>query len=463
MKKILLTLEDVFNLPGAVIYNPDNYKPAASVSIDSRSIKKGEIFIAINGENFNGHDFVREAVKKGASAIIINERQYKKFTDLDLPVITVKDTTETLGNLAGTWRNKLDTKIIGITGSAGKTTTKEIIAALLSSKFKVNKTEGNNNNHIGVPLTILSTNQSYDFLVLELGTNHFGEIAYTANIAQPDYALITNIGNSHLEFLKNKRGVLKEKAALFESAFLKKGILFINNDDPLLKNTMKNYNNRITFGFSNNSDVKGKIKGFENSGQSRIQIQYKNKKLDLSLPIYGEQNAQNYVAAASVALKIGLTKDEIYEATKKLIAVDKRINIKEFKNFILIDDTYNANPDSMKLALDLLQKIKKYNKKIAVLGDMFELGESGIKLHKQLAASIKKNKIDRVFLIGKLMKYLSDELQSSKIICRYFKDRNLLNKFLSNLDLENTVLLVKGSRGMKMEEFIKTIEAGNDN
>ncbi len=469
MKKILLTLEDLFNLPGAVIYNPDSYKSAASVSIDSRSIKKGAIFIAIKGENFDGHNFVTEAVKKGAAAVIINSSKNKKFIDLNLPVITVKNTTKTLGDLARTWRNKLDSKIIGLTGSAGKTTTKEILSALLSQRFKVNKTIGNNNNHIGVPLTIFSTNQSHDFLVLELGTNHFGEIAYTANIAQPDYALITNIGNSHLEFLKNKSGVLKEKAALFESTASRNGVMFINKDDALLKNKMNNYANRITFGFYNKADVKGEITGFENDGRTKIKIQFKNKRLEQIIPLYGIQNSQNYLAAAAVALKAGLNKSEIYNGTKNIKAVDKRLNVKKFNRFILINDTYNANPESMKLALELLNKINKFKKKIAVLGDMFELGDQGIELHKQLAAIIKRNKIDCVYLTGKLMKYLDEELtrisknvKSPKINFHYFKNRKLLNKFLSSLNLDDSVILVKGSRGMKMEEFVKTIEAGTN-
>ena len=235
MKKVQLTIEDLFNIPTAVIYNPDNYMPADVVSIDSRTIKNNSLFVAIKGEKFDGHEFVNEAANKGAAAIIVDEKKYNLFGNLNLTIVTVKDTSKALGDLAKAWRNKLSTKIIGITGSAGKTTTKEMLTTLLGEKFTVNKTVGNNNNHIGVPLTLFSTNNKHEYLVLELGTNHFGEIAYTSNIAQPDYALITNIGNSHLEFLKNKNGVLKEKIALFEATASRNGILFLNYDDPLLK------------------------------------------------------------------------------------------------------------------------------------------------------------------------------------------------------------------------------------
>jgi UDP-N-acetylmuramoyl-tripeptide--D-alanyl-D-alanine ligase len=184
MKNLNLTIEDLFNIPTAVIYNPDNYKNVTSVSIDSRAIKKNSLFVAIKGEKFDGHNFINDAVKKGATTIVINEKNYKKYNTINLPLVTVKDTTLALGDLAKTWRRKLKTKIIGITGSAGKTTTKEMLAVLLKEKYSVNKTIGNNNNHIGVPLTLFSTNNKHDFLVLELGTNHFGEIAYTLQISE---------------------------------------------------------------------------------------------------------------------------------------------------------------------------------------------------------------------------------------------------------------------------------------
>ena len=247
MKKIRLTLEDIFEIPGAVIYNPDNYSSVSSVSIDSRKIKRNSLFVAIKGEKFDGHDFIRDVIKKGAAAVMLNENRYKNFKDLDLPVITVKDTIISYGDLAKTWRRKLNAKVIGITGSAGKTSTKEMIASLLKEKYKVNKTILNNNNHIGVPLTILSTNEKHEVLVLELGTNHFGEISYTSEIAEPDYAFITNIGNSHLEFLKNKKGVLKEKIALFKATKNNKGTLFVNYDDPLLKKSCQNYKNKVSY------------------------------------------------------------------------------------------------------------------------------------------------------------------------------------------------------------------------
>ena len=210
----------------------------------------------IKGERFDGHDFIKMVVKRGAAAILIDKKNLKKIGNVNIPIITVEDTVKALGDVAKIWRSKLKTKIIGITGSAGKTTTKEMLATLLSEKFNVNKTFGNNNNHIGVPLTILSTNEKHDVLVAELGTNHFGEIAYTAAIASPDLALITNIGDSHLEFLKNRKGVFKEKSALLNETINRGGKIFINNDDKILRDFGKTLKKKVTFGLNKKSDYK---------------------------------------------------------------------------------------------------------------------------------------------------------------------------------------------------------------
>ncbi|MGB8318167.1 MAG: UDP-N-acetylmuramoyl-tripeptide--D-alanyl-D-alanine ligase [Ignavibacteriaceae bacterium] len=467
MNKMNLTIEDLFDVPNSEIFNPDNFKPVSSVLIDSRNKVKNALFVAIKGNKFDGHNFLRAAIKNGAAAVVINRSKYKNFKDIDIPVITVKDTTKALGDIAKIWRNKLSQKsgikVIAITGSNGKTSTKEMIAELLNEKYSVNKTEGNNNNHIGVPLTIFSTNEKHEILVLELGTNHFGEIEYTSDIAKPDYALITNIGDSHLEFLIDRNGVFKEKAALFRITNEKNGFIFINNDDKILKKSSGNYKNHLTYGFKTqegkdpNTDVEGKYCGYTDDGRPIIEINYKNKKIVQSLPLYGNHNASNYLAAVSIALKLGLSQKEILSGSGKLKAVKKRLNVRKVKDFILVDDTYNANPESMKYALELLSQLKNFKRKIAVLGDMFELGKEGIELHKKLAPYIIKNKITELYTVGKRMKYLSDVINNSKIIKKHFRNRESLKSFLKNLELTNSIILFKGSRGMKMEEFIQAI------
>jgi UDP-N-acetylmuramoyl-tripeptide--D-alanyl-D-alanine ligase len=458
MNNFKITLEDLYNLPGAAIYNPDIYKPVSSVTIDSRNIPSNALFIAIKGKKFDGHMFINDVLKKGAKAIVINKSRLNKIKGLRIPIITVPDTTIALGNIAGMWRKKLNTKIIAITGSAGKTSTKEILVQLLREKFNVNKTLGNNNNHIGVPLTILNTNNKNDVLVVELGTNHFGEIKYSAGIVQPDYALLTNINDSHLAFFKNRSGVLKEKSELIKITDARHGVIFINNDDKLLNKYGLKLNNTVTFAFKNDADVKGKITGYNGLGQAEIEISYAKKVFSLSLPLYGEQNAKNFLAAVAISLKCGLTGKQIKSAVQKLVAPDKRLNFKKLNNFLLIDDTYNANPESMRSSLELLGRISDYGQKIAILGDMFELGDNEIKLHKKLSSVIKLSKIDSVFTIGKRMKYLNEELKRSGINLKHFNSRNALKTFLNKYDFINSVILVKGSRGMKMEEFVHAIE-----
>ena len=459
MNNLKITLEDLYNLPGAVIYNPDSYKPVSSVTIDSRNIQSNALFIAIKGKKFDGHMFIDDVLKKGAKAIVINKSRLNKIKGLRIPIITVPDTTIALGNIAGLWRKKLNTKIIAITGSAGKTSTKEILVQLLREKFIVNKTLGNNNNHIGVPLTILDTNNKFDFLVIELGTNHFGEIKYSAGIVQPDYALITNINDSHLEFFKSRSGVLKEKSALFQLMDANNGVIFINNDDKLLIKYGLKLNNTVTFAFNNDADVKGKITGYNKLGQAEIQISFAKKTFKVSLPLYGEQNAKNFLAAVAISLKCGVTPNQIKSAAQKLLAPDKRLNVKKLNNFLLIDDTYNANPESMRSSVELLGRISAYGQKIAILGDMFELGDNEIKLHKKLCSVIKQSKIDSVFTIGNRMKNLNEELKKSDINIKHFNSRNGLKTFLNKKDFSKSVILIKGSRGMRMEEFVQAIEA----
>ena len=458
MSRIGLTIHDLFNLKSAVIYNPDNFRTIRNVSIDSRNITHDCLFVAVKGDRLDGHDYIDQAVSNGATALLIDNRKLNEIKDVDLPVITVADTIKALGELAGCWRKKLNTRIIGITGSTGKTSVKEMAAMLLSTKYKVNRTIANQNNHIGIPLTLFSTNEKHDVLVAELGTNHFGEIDYTANIALPDYAMITNIGDSHLEFFLNRKGVLKEKLALFKATAKMNGTLFINEDDKYLKNAAKDYNKKVTYGFDSNSTVKGKVNGYSADGRPEIEITYKKNKLKVDLPLYGEASAKNFLASAAVAFTLGLSVEEISEGIKKLNKIEKRLNVKRRKDYLIIDDTYNANPASMKEAFNLAGRITLHKRKIAILGDMLELGEKSDQMHRKLAQLIKSNRFDAVYLIGKLMKNLHEELKKMETESRYFNSRKKLNSFLTGQDLSDSVILIKGSRGMKMEEFVKTIE-----
>ncbi|MBE0538914.1 MAG: UDP-N-acetylmuramoyl-tripeptide--D-alanyl-D-alanine ligase [Ignavibacterium sp.] len=462
MKKIKLNIEDFFNIPTAVIYNPDYLKSIYHVSIDSRKIRKNSLFIAIKGARLDGHTFIDSAVKNGADAVMINDKYLRRINDYNITVIKVKDTTIALGEIAKIWRAKLKTKIIGITGSAGKTTTKEILADLLSEKFKVNKTSSNQNNHIGVPLTILSTNEKHDVLVAELGTNHFGEIAYTAVIVKPDLALITNIGDSHLEFLRNRKGVFKEKSSLLKETIINRGKIFINNDDPILSAFGKKVKNKTTFALNRPADYKASIKGYDKLARPMVEIKSKEKKFNVLLPLSGEKNVLNFTSAYAIASELGLSDNQLTKAVTRLKSYNKRLEIKNHKKFTLINDTYNANPDSMKSALDILSRINNRKRKIAILGDMFELGSESKNKHLELADVINDANVDEVYTIGKMMKSLDKKLNGAAKIHKHFNERDSLKKLLSSLNINNSVLLVKGSRGMKMEEFVSVIESSNN-
>lgn len=456
MGKIKITLEDLFNLPSAVIYNPDSYKPVSLIQIDSRKLVKGALFIAIKGEKFDGHDFIKDAVKKGASAVIINSSMLSEFDSIIIPLITVEDTTTALGNLANIWRNKLKARVVSITGSTGKTTTKEIIAALLSEKFNVIKTEANNNNHIGVPLTILSADEKCDVLILEQGTNHIGEIPYSAKISEPDISIITNIGDSHIEFFKNRKTVYKEKSALFDAAEKRGGIILANTDDPVIKNNVKRYTNVISFGFRGKPYIKGKVAGYTNDGRTKIKIAGSNRSIEL--PVYGESGAKNFLAAAVVAKLLGISNEEIKRAVNKITPVFGRLEVKKYSNAVLVDDSYNSSPASINAAFDLVKRIKTFKSKILVLGDIFELGKQSPKIHRELSKIFSYDKNLFVLTIGKMMSNLTPELRKKKIKSIHFHLREALLLYLQYEEIDNSVILVKGSRGMKMEEFVNILE-----
>lgn len=472
MGKIKITIEDLFNIPSAEIFNPDAYKPLSSVEIDSRKVKRGTLFIAIKGEKFNGHDFILDALKKGAGAVVIDSKKFgnppkgvlrtslreKKFSFLEIPVISVGDTIKAYGDIARIWRNKLSAKIISITGSNGKTTVKEMVSTLLAEKFNVVKTEANNNNHIGVPLTILSANEKCEVLVLEQGTNHFGEISYSAKISLPDYSLITNIGEAHLEFLKNKEEIFKEKSALFNETEKHGGVVFLNMDDPLIRKNAKQFMNKVTYGFKSAVDIKGKILGYTEDGRTKIQISHKSKKIKTVLPVYGESNAKNFLAASAIALEFGMSAKEIISGAQKFQAVHGRLEVKNFKNAVVINDTYNASPASVRSAVELVKKIGTFKNKLIVLGDIFELGKKSKKIHTDLSEIFSSSKNLTVLTTGNMMKNLHKELRKKKVRSIHFYLREALSLYLQYEEIDNLVILVKGSRGMKMEEFVNILE-----
>jgi UDP-N-acetylmuramoyl-tripeptide--D-alanyl-D-alanine ligase len=270
--------------------------------------------------------------------------------------------------------------------------------------------------------------------------------------------LITNIGDSHLEFLKTRNGVWKEKSFLFEETIRNGGKVFLNYDDPIIKEKHSRGGKLISYGFSGRVDVRGNINSYTDDGKPVVSIEYKKKNYELTLPIYGEQSAKNFLAACAVALEMGLSFEKIKNAVKRLRAPSGRLDVQRFKNFILIDDSYNANPDSTRAAIDLVGRIKTFKRKILLLGDMLELGDRSVKLHQGLQDAIINSRIDEVYTIGSKMKYLHKEIAQKNLFTKHFTKRDALKRYIKNLNFNDSVILVKGSRGMKMEEFVLEIK-----
>jgi UDP-N-acetylmuramoyl-tripeptide--D-alanyl-D-alanine ligase len=428
------------------------------ISIDSRTIKPHEAFIAIKGKNFDGHNFIEEAIKKGAKAIIAQSSNYRITKSLNgVCLIEVKDTIRALGNIAQYQRERFDVPVIAITGSNGKTTAKEMVACVLSKKFRVLKNEGTKNNQIGLPLTLLNLNGSYDFAVLEIGTNHFGEIDYLAKIARPNISIITNIGPSHLEYLKTLNGVLKEKIALLRQ-LNNPYIAILNADDKLLKQyVLKELKKTITFGFGikNKGDFSATKIRLLNEGLNFLV----NEKYRFRLNTLGHFNIYNALVAITVARILGMKYPDIIGALSDFNFPQNRLKLIKLKEVKFIDDTYNSNPLSLKQALEVLNNFRTKGRKIFVMGDMLELGRDKELFHRDIAKDIVRI-CDILITVGRLSRFTADVTRSYGLDIKNIftcasslEARDILfNRIFPNPD---DVVLVKGSRLLKMEEILK--------
>lgn len=423
------------------------------ISIDSRTIRRGEAFLAVKGDNFDGHDFISRAIEKGAGCIIKEARNKNKVAP-GIACIEVKNTLKALRDIAGYWRKRFAIPLIAVSGTNGKTTTKDMIARVLSHRFKVLKNEGTKNNHIGLPLTLLKLNDSYDMAVLELGTNHPGEIKYLAEAASADIGVITNIGAGHLEYFGNLAGVFKEKYALIHN-LNKPAIALLNADDRFLKNEITKSKGRqfvVGFGIKNQSD-------FFASGIRRHKQKLNfcvNLRQEFELNTLGEHNIYNALVAVAIGRIFGLGYREIAARLKTFDFPEGRLKFTRSGNIRFIDDTYNSNPNSLKQALDLLDKFETCGRKIMVMGDMLELGNLSKSFHIQAGREIAAA-CDALIAVGSLSKYAASVARRCGLspdnifICRTARQAHrILHDRLSVKN--NDIVLVKGSRAMGMEE-----------
>ncbi|WAA09254.1 UDP-N-acetylmuramoyl-tripeptide--D-alanyl-D-alanine ligase [Fervidibacillus albus] len=430
----------------------------SGVSINTKTLEKGNLFIPLKGEQRDGHAFVEEAFKQGASASLWQKDVPNPPTNL--PLLFVENTLETLQKLARAYRRELSSlKVVAVTGSNGKTTTKDMVASLLSQKYKVQKTSGNFNNHIGLPLTILQLKKETELAVLEMGMNHFGEIDFLSKLAEPDVAIITNIGDAHMEALGSREGILKAKLEILNG--LKTGGLFVYpGDEPLFakhKHSIDDRWEQKTFGQSPDNDLYVKCVNTTGKGtEFTVNISEET----FRLPIIGEYNVFNAMAAMIVARKWGLSDRDIARAFSELKLSKMRMEMTPGINgSIIINDAYNASPTSMKAAIDTIGKLSGFKKKIVLLGDMFELGEREKEFHRSVGERIDQNQIDFVITYGNLAKYIAEGAKKNFEADRvsYFHDKNALVQSLKAMLDDGTLLLLKASRGMKLEEVMEEL------
>ena len=417
------------------------FMKSSGVVTDSRKIKNNCIFFSLKGENFNGNEFANSAVEKGAMLAVVDE---KKFSQNKENYILVENCLETLQNLANFHRKKLNTKIIGITGSNGKTTTKELINSVLKTHFITYCTKGNLNNHIGVPLSLLEISKNTEVAIIEMGANHIGEIKLLSEIVEPDYGYITNFGKAHLEGFGSEEGVIKGKTELYKFLFKRNGFIFYNSDDKKQKYLLSDYKNKFGFGIKS-SDLNYTIK----SENPTIILEVNNNIIESTL--FGNYNIQNIISAVTVGMYLKIPIEKISNGISNYISSNNRSQIVEINSNKIILDAYNANPSSMLLAIKSFEKSKLQNK-VLILGDMFELGQYENKFHQEIIDYCENLNINRVFLVGKIF---SKTIHSRKFLssANYIE----LSKRKEFKEIKNSNLLIKGSRGIQLEKLLEFI------
>ncbi len=451
------TLQEIITATkGKLLWPKDNIQ-LTGVSIDSRTIRRNELFIALRGENFDGHDFLNQALARGAGAVIVEQEPPE---DLGVPVILVPDSLKAFGYLARYHRLRFSIPVIGVTGSNGKTTTKELIASVLEQKMKVVKTEKNFNNEIGLPMTLLKIDSSTEAVVVEMGMRGKGQIEYLANIARPNFGVVTNVGLTHLELLGTKQAIFETKAELIQS-LPSGGIAILNGDDPLVAK-MANFFSGKSFFYSLGGQYS--IPGiepalwvketFSRENGEEVKVDGKWGEFRFLLPLVGRHNITNALAASIVGLALDVTPQGIVEGLQGVSMVNNRLRQLEVDGITILDDTYNASPASVQVALEVLDKLKNPGRKIAVLGDMLELGKITIQAHQQIGELVATNNCSGLFAYGPASKEAVRVAKSKGIFAQHFSDKEELWESLRRFLNSGDAVLIKGSRGMKMEEIV---------
>lgn len=417
------------------------FKESKGVSTDSRTIKKGEMFFALWGNKYNGNLYAAEALEKGASCAVIDDPLYETEK-----TILVDDCLFELQALASYHRKELRVPVLAITGTNGKTTTKELIAAIMSKKLKVHYTRGNLNNHIGVPLTLLSAPTGIQLIIIEMGANHIGEIRTLCLIAKPDYGIVTNIGNAHIEGFGSFEGVVKAKTELYEYLRKVNGIALYNDRNHLLaEKIFRMVNRAVPYSDPTGTDL---IIEIVDSGLTlTLSVEYQHKKHTLKTNLFGRYNLENVKAAIATSLFLGAEMSDIVRAIEKYVPGNNRSQVKVTADNTLICDSYNANPDSMRKAIESFAEIKA-GRKLIILGDMLELGDKSKEEHLNVLKTLNTYCIDEVLLVGRLFDSLS-----SGFGYKSFKNTDILKDYLTSHPFKGYHILVKGSNGIMLDKI----------
>lgn len=449
MKK--MTIKEIAGACGGKFFGDDKLLGFSvdDIGTDTRKMKPGCLFIPIKGENFDGHDYIDEAFKEGAS-VTLSENDVA-----GRPYIKVKSTFQALKDIAEYYRSLFDIKVIAVTGSVGKTTTKEMIYSVLAQKYNVLKSEKNYNNEIGVPLTLFNLTDGHETAVIEMGMNHFGEISRLSKAARPDVCVITNIGHSHIEFLGSREGILKAKAEIFDYMNAG-GTAVLNGDDDMLQKTKEHGFKTVFYGFGKGCEVN--IAGFENLDfeSSKADIYYKGGLTELKIPAPGRHMAYAAGAAYAVGKMFGIDDESIERGIKSFEPVGMRMEVIETGRITVLNDAYNASPESVKAAAEVL--ITAYGRKVCVLGDMFELGGKAPELHRSVGEYIAACGADVLLCAGGLSKHTAEGASEAGIYAKWFETRDEMVEKLNDYIKEGDTVLVKASRGMHFEDVVEALK-----
>jgi UDP-N-acetylmuramoyl-tripeptide--D-alanyl-D-alanine ligase len=453
MKLPLSKIADFISAPGDF----PREELALGYSIDSRTVSPGELFFAVKGERLDGHDFVDAALERGAISAVIRKDQLHRFSG-NIKLLPVDDTLIALQTLATAVRKLWGKSLIGVTGSAGKTTTKEAIAHVLASKFRVLKSEGNFNNHFGLPLMLLKLEPEHDLAVIEMGMSHAGEIRALARIAHPDIGVVTNVAPVHLEFFDSLAGIARAKYELIES-LPSNGTAVLNADDEYVSQFGRDFKGRVLkFGTAIGADVRAENVQSKGAEGSEFDVVVAGTREHARFPLVGEHNVLNALAAVSVSVACSIKASEAVAALATLKPADKRGQVLQLGNITVINDCYNSNPKALKAMVDALSAMKAA-RRIVVAGEMLELGPAGEALHRESGSLMGEKKIDVLIGVRGLAHALVDAAKQAGTRAEFLATPEEAGEWLAREARDGDVVLLKASRGVKLERALETWKA----